>query len=175
MIRPTLPAGADAGAVRIPRRVWLIPAASVMLASACALMLPWIAKAPLLPPLGLMLLLGWRLLRPELWQAWVALPLGAWDDLFSGQPLGSAMTLWTIVFLALDFTDNRTVWHDYWHDLLSASAGLAFCLLGGWLVAGAAGGVASLMLLVPQYTLSVLLMPSTIRLVARLDRLRLAR
>ena len=29
-----------------------------------------------MPPFGLLVLLAWRLLRPELWRAWVGLPLG---------------------------------------------------------------------------------------------------
>jgi rod shape-determining protein MreD len=159
----------------LPPLARIVPPASVMAGSTLGALIPWIADAPLLPPFGLLMLLGWRLLRPELWQAWVALPLGAFDDLLSGQPMGSSMALWTAVFLVLDMTDNRAVWHDYWHDLLTATAAIAFCLLGGWgamLLVGGGGGPLALL---PQYVLSVLLMPLAMRTVARLDRFRLQR
>lgn len=169
------PADAEERTLRLPPRARIVPIASVMLACALPAMLPVVAKAPILPPFGLLVLLGWRLLRPELWQAWIGLPLGLWDDLFSGQPMGSAAALWTIVLLVMDFTENRTVWRDYWHDLLTAAAAIAFCLLGGWLAAGAGGGAATLPLLLPQFALSLLAMPIAVRMVARLDRFRLAR
>jgi hypothetical protein len=51
--------------------------------------LPIIAPAPVPPPLGFLLLLAWRLLRPGLLPPWAGLPLGLFDDLYSGQPTGS--------------------------------------------------------------------------------------
>ena len=55
---------------------------------------PVIAAAPVMPPLGFILLLAWQHLRPGLFPVWAGLPLGLFDDLFSGQPLGSAELLW---------------------------------------------------------------------------------
>ncbi|HWL48162.1 MAG TPA: rod shape-determining protein MreD, partial [Sphingomonadaceae bacterium] len=106
---------------------------------------------------------------------WVGLPLGLFDDLMSGQPIGSAMALWTIVLLALDLSDNRAIWQDYWHDLLIATFALAFCIAGGWMVVAFTAAAPSLLAMVPQMVLAILLMPSAIRIAARLDRFRLAR
>ena len=65
-----------------------LPIASVLLGSLVTIV-PMIASHPVLPPFGLMMLLGWRLLRPELFKIWAAAPFGLFDDLVSGQPLGS--------------------------------------------------------------------------------------
>jgi hypothetical protein len=77
-----------------PASLWrmrIVPIASVMFASALPLMLPLIANSPVLPPLGLLFFLCWQLLRAEMWPVWIGLPLGLWDDLFSGAPIGTAM------------------------------------------------------------------------------------
>ena len=55
--------------------------------------LPIIAPAPVLPPFGFLLMLAWRLLRPGLLPPWAGLPLGLFDDLYSGQPMGSGVLL----------------------------------------------------------------------------------
>jgi rod shape-determining protein MreD len=151
-----------------------VPIGSVMIASLAPL-LPVIATAPVLPPLGLMVLLGWRLLRDDLWPVWIALPLGLFDDIFSGQPLGSAMALWTLCFLAIDLIDSRFVWRDHWQDwgiaalAIAAELGLALC------IAHLTGGAMPFILLLPQIAVAVLLFPMIARLCAMLDRLRLAR
>ena len=61
------------------------PWATIMLGS-LAPVLPVIPAVPVLPPLGFLLLLGWRLVRPGLLPLWAGVPLGLFDDLFSGQP-----------------------------------------------------------------------------------------
>ena len=90
---------------RTPLRVTIVPILSTLAGSAMAL-LPIIATEPIVPPFGLMMLLAWRLLRPEIWPVWAALPLGLADDLLSGHYLGTAMILWTIAFLALEWVDQ---------------------------------------------------------------------
>ena len=67
----------------------LIPVVSVLLASLVPL-LPMIASTPVVPPFGFMMLLSWRLMRNDLWPVWAALPLGLFDDMFSGAPIGTA-------------------------------------------------------------------------------------
>jgi rod shape-determining protein MreD len=158
----------------VPLRARVVPVASTIMGSMLAA-LPYVGDAPLLPPFGLLMLLGWRLLRPELWQAWVALPLGLFDDLMSGQPLGSGMTLWTIVLLTLDLSENRSVWHDYWHDLLNSAIALGFCLFGGWAVVAFTSGAGNVLTVLPQLAFAILAMPMAIRIVAKLDRYRLTR
>ena len=72
--------------------VRLLPALTVMGASMLTLV-PIIATVGLLPPFGLLMLLGWRLTRGEALPIWSPLLLGLFDDLLSGQPTGSAMLL----------------------------------------------------------------------------------
>jgi rod shape-determining protein MreD len=148
------------------------PVISVMLGSMATTM-PVIAQSPVMPPLGLLLLLSWRLLRPELWQAWVALPLGLFDDIMSGQPLGSAMFLWTVTLIVIDATERRLLWRDYWQDWLIAGVAIILCLSGGLLFVRLTGGGATLTLIVPQIIWSVLLYPFVARQCAWLDRWRI--
>jgi rod shape-determining protein MreD len=152
----------------------LVPIGSVMLASLAPL-LPEIATAPILPPFGFMVLLGWRLLRDDLWPVWVALPLGLFDDIFSGQPLGSAMALWTISFLAIDLINSRFVWRDHWQDWGIAVIAIAAELTLALGIAHITGGAMPFVLLLPQIAVSALVFPLVARVCAFLDRVRLAR
>lgn len=147
-----------------------VPIGSVLLGSLVTIV-PVIAHYPLLPPFGLLVLLGWRLLRPELFPIWAAVPFGLFDDLLSGQPLGSAILLWTISFFAVELFDQRLVWRDFWQDWLIAAGAIAFCLIGGRLIASPIGAHVDTMLIV-QILVSVMLFPLVARLVAWLDRKR---
>jgi rod shape-determining protein MreD len=155
-------------------RLSLVPILSTLAGSATAV-LPFITTAPILPPLGLVMALAWRLLRPEMWPAWVALPLGLADDLLSGAQIGSATTLWTIAFLAIDVADHRPMWRDHWLDWGLASIAILFCALGGWALQDFAEGAGLLWPVLPQAALTILVFPAAARLCARLDRWRLAR
>lgn len=149
----------------------LIPVVSVMLASLAPL-LPIIANTPILPPFGFMMLLGWRLIRNDLWPVWAAAPLGAFDDLFSGAPIGTAMALWTMSFIAIDAIDRRWVWRDHLQDWSIAVAFVsAYLLLALWL----SGGGMPLTMLLPQITFSALFLPGVTRITAMMDRWRLGR
>ena len=149
----------------------LVPIVSTMLGSMTSLV-PIVATEPLLPPFGLMIFLGWRLLRGDIWPLWAGLLLGAWDDLFSGQPLGTAMCGWTIVLLVIDALDRRMPWRDHRQDWAIAAGAIAAYLLFALLIVRATGGDTSPMVLVPQLFLSALLVPMTARLCAALDRWR---
>lgn len=162
----------DEERIVLPPRAFVVPVVSTIAGSLTAL-LPEIATAPVLPPVGLLILLGWRLLRPELWPVWAALPLGLADDLFSGQPIGSAMLLWTICFLAIDLVDRWAVWRDYWQEWAIAAVAIAFCVLGGDLIARVTGGGGLVSLVLPQLLLPVALFPAASRICATLDRWRL--
>ena len=152
---------------RKPRARWLAPL-SVMLGSMMTL-IPVITVVPFLPPFGLMLLLGGRTLRPDAMRGWAPVPLGFFDDLLSGQPLGSAMLLWTLCGLMIDVIDTRLVWRDFWQDWLIASGAIGFCLIAGRLVAASfSAHVDTAMLL--QILISALLFPLIARLCAWLDR-----
>jgi rod shape-determining protein MreD len=147
-----------------------VPIVSVMMGSLITI-LPFVAGFPMLPPLGLMLLLGWRLLRPEVFRIWAPAPLGLFDDLVSGQPLGSAMLLWTIAFVAIEVFDQRLVWRDFRQDWLIASGAIAFCLIGGRLLASPIEARVDTMLIL-QIVASILFYPVVARLCAWLDRKR---
>lgn len=156
------------------RRARAVPVATTMLGSLLHA-LPVVASAPVLPPFGLLMLLGWRLLRPELWQAWVALPLGLFDDLAAGQPPGSAMTLWTCAFLLLDMLDDRLIWRDYWIEWLVAAVLILFAMLGEWAVAAFTVGARPIWPIVPLMLVTIFCFPLAVRVCAMLDRWRLRR
>ena len=149
-----------------------LPWLSVMIGS-LATAAAWIASAPILPPFGLMMLIAWRQLRPGLLPIWAGLPLGAFDDLYSGQPLGSAILLWSLVMIALEWIEARLPWRNLVLDWLIAAALIALALLLALVFANLAGASAGPALLVPQLVLAVLTYPLIGRIVAASDRFRL--
>ncbi|MEI9926737.1 MAG: rod shape-determining protein MreD [Sphingomonas sp.] len=149
------------------RAAWLAPA-SVILGSLVTI-LPFVATLPILPPFGLLMLLGWRLHRADALKVWASVPLGLVDDLVSGQPLGSAMLLWTLCFIGIDVLDTRLVWRDFWQDWLIAAAAIGFCLIGGRLVATPFVAHVDTALLL-QVIVCIALFPFVSRFCARLDR-----
>jgi rod shape-determining protein MreD len=155
------------------RRQW-VPILSTLGASLLALW-PFVAISPIVPDFAFLVLLAWRLLRPEMWQAHVALPLGLFNDLVAGLPVGQSMALWTVTFLLLDAVDSRVGWRDYWLDWLFAAFAILLYTTGGWYIARLMGSIAEYRILLPQLALSVLVYPLVARLVVGLDRWRLAR
>ena len=150
-----------------PRAIWLAPL-SVALGSMVTL-LPFVATVPFLPPFGLMMLLGWRLVRSDSMKVWMPVPLGFLDDVLSGQPLGSAMLLWSLCAIAIDVLDTRLVWRDFWQDWLLASGAIAFCLIAGRLVAAPFYAHVDTALLF-QIVIAAARFPVIARFCARLDR-----
>lgn len=150
----------------------VLPWLSVMFLSMVSFS-PIIASAAVLPPLSFMTLMGWRLLRPGMLPVWAGAPLGAFDDLYSGQPFGSAITLWSLAMIAMEAIDGRFRYRGFVQDWVAA-AGLffAYIVLSALLVT-AAGGSAALYTVVPQVVLTVLLYPALTGFVVVLDRLRL--
>lgn len=163
------------GRARSPLRMRGTPIATVMLGSLLPSMVPAIALSPAAPPLGLMMLLGWRLLRPELWPLWIGLPLGFFDDIVTGQPVGTAMCLWTAALVVIDSVSVRLIWRDYWQDWLIAAAAIIGVTAMSWLFMklGPGGGGGPLTRQVPQMLFGILTFPLIARLCARLDRWRL--
>lgn len=152
---------------KLPRSVWLAPL-SVVLGSLTVL-LPIVATVPFLPPFGLMMLLGWRLVRGDSMKVWMPVPLGFVDDMFSGQPLGSAMVLWSLATLMVDVLDTRLVWRDFWQDWLIASGAIGLVLIGGRLVAAPLSAHVDTAVLL-QIVVSAALFPVIARFCAWLDR-----
>lgn len=138
-------------------------------------MLPVISPAPILPPLAFLLLLAWRMLRPGLLPLWAGMPLGLFDDLYSGQPLGSGILFFSIALLAVDYVEHRFPWRSFTFDWFIASMILIYYLTFATLVSGASISIFSLSIILPQLLLSIALFPIIARMVAFLDWLRLMR
>jgi rod shape-determining protein MreD len=150
----------------------IVPWTSVIVGSFAATLI-WIASAPVLPPFGLLLLLAWYQLRPGLLPVWAGLPLGVVDDLVSGQPMGSAVLLWSLAILALEAIEARIPWRIFVFDWLVAAVLIGAVITLGALIPNPASGIAPLLLVGPQIGLSVLAYPAVARFVAALDRFRL--
>jgi rod shape-determining protein MreD len=150
-----------------------IPIASVVLASTVTT-LPIFTAQPLLPPFGFLMFLAWRLMRPGLLPVWSGVPFGLMDDVFSGQPFGSAGVLWSLAMLTIELIDSRAIWRDYIQDWLIASLLIVAVLLGGLWISGLAHAAPGVQVLLPQMLLSILLYPLVVRICARLDSWRLA-
>jgi rod shape-determining protein MreD len=146
-----------------PIRVGSVPYLSIMLASLLPVLL--IADVmPLLPSLGLLMLL-----------LWAGAPLGAFDDLFSGQPFGSAMLLWSLALIAIELIEARFPWRGFWQDWFTAGLAAVLVWLAGLMLSGGRLTPEMLVVALPQALLAVLLYPILARMVASLDRFRLAR
>ncbi|MFT3978226.1 MAG: rod shape-determining protein MreD [Sphingomonas bacterium] len=151
-------------------RARAIPWATVM-AGSLVTIAPFGATLGLLPPCGLLMLLAWRLLAPLALRRWAPPLLGLFDDLLSGQPLGSAMLLWSLSFFLVDLFDQRTMFRDFWQDWLIAAAAIAMCLVGGRFVASPLTAHVDVVLVI-QIVVSILVFPLAARIVAWIDRKR---
>jgi rod shape-determining protein MreD len=134
---------------------------------------PLIASAPILPPIGFLFLVAWQQMRPGLFPVWAGLPLGMFDDLYSGQPMGSAVTLWSVTMLVLDFIELRFPWRGITLTWLVASVVIGLYLLFAHFIAGLGTAGIDPSVLLPQFALSILAYPIIARLVGLADRLRL--
>ncbi|UAB77101.1 rod shape-determining protein MreD [Erythrobacter sp. SCSIO 43205] len=130
---------------------------------------------PVVPPLGFMLFLGWRLIRPGLMPLWAGVPLGAFDDLFSGQPFGSAIFLWSLTMIALEVIETRFPWRGFWLDWFTAGLGIVLYITAAMVVSGASISVHLVAVIGPQILISILLYPILARAIGRADRFRLSR
>lgn len=159
---------------RSPWRAASVPYATVMLAS----ILPFLLLAdimPLAPPMGFLMLLGWRIMRPGVFPIWVGVPLGAFDDLFSGQPFGSGILLWSLVMIVLELIESRFPWRGFFQDWFTASLGSAVYILSAMVVSGSSLTGPLVAATVPQIALAILLYPFVAQIISRLDRFRLSR
>lgn len=157
-----------------PLLAYGVPWLSIMLGSLTPL-LPVIAPAPVLPPFAFLIMIAWRLLRPGLLPLWAGLPLGLFDDLFSGQPLGSGILLFSLALIAIELIEVRFPWRGFWQDWLTATLLIALYVPVSALISGAALTVIQLSVILPQLLLSIMLFPIIARMVTLLDRFRLLR
>ena len=145
------PFGSKINRAHSPILAYGIPWLSILLGSLTP-WLPVIAPAPVLPPLGFMMLLAWRLLRPGLLPLWASLAL-----------------------FAIELIEIRFPWRNFWLDWITASAIMIVYLAVAAVLAGAPFTLVQLTVILPQLLLSIVLFPMIARLVAQLDRLRLMR
>lgn len=155
-----------------PWRAQATPIASTMIASSLAL-LPIVSTSQILPNFGLIALLSWRLLRPELWTARMGLVLGFAHDLITGGPLGLAISLWTALLLMFDFVDGKLLWRDYWIEWFLAAVAIALASAAEWKVADLMDAAGPIRTILPHILISVLFFPAMLKLVVALDRWRL--
>ncbi|MEO8722899.1 MAG: rod shape-determining protein MreD [Sphingobium sp.] len=167
-----IPAVPRLGSLPSRWRLQSIPICAIMLGSMMTA-LPIISQSPSMPPFGLLILLAWRLLHPEMLPLWIGAPLGAFDDVMSGQPIGTAVFLWSLMLICIEVIDQRIFWRDYWHDWLMVVGALVLCIGGALLMAHIAGSRTPPQLIVPQIIWSALTYPLIVRLIARLDRWRI--
>lgn len=157
-----------------PWRARSVPYVSIVIGSVLPVML-LADTMPLAPSFGFLVLLAWRMVRPGLLPLWAGAPLGAFDDLVSGQPFGSAILLWSLAMIAIEVIETRFPWRGFWQDWFTASV-MAVCYwLATLLVSGASVTPEMLAVAAPQALIAVLLYPIIARMVAGLDRFRLAR
>ncbi len=152
-----------------------------------ALSLPWIvialmsvlstvlfiASAPIVPPLGFLAYVAWRQLRPGLLPVWAGLPLGAFDDLYSGQPFGCAVMLWSLAAIMLDIVETRLPWRNFVTEWIVAAVLIALYISSGLALANLASARTPLLFVVPQICISILIYPLVGRAIALFDRIRL--
>lgn len=132
-----------------------------------------IASAPVLPPFGFLVFISWRQLRPGLLPVWAGLPLGLFDDLYSGQPLGSAVLLFSAAAIALDVIEAHLPWRNFLTEWLVAIGLIVLYIAAGLALANLAGAHTPLRVTWPQIVISVLAYPLVGRFVALADRFRL--
>ena len=158
-----------------PLRVRATPIAMVLIACMMPLLVPMVSNMPLLPPLGFMTFIAWRLLRPGLWPLWVGFPFGLFDDICSGQPFGGGALLWSVTILALELWEQRLLARDYIMDWILAGLALILVLIGGVFMVGLTQARPPVSSIMPQLIIALLLFPLIMRGVAAADRWRLAR
>jgi rod shape-determining protein MreD len=149
-----------------------VPWAAIMLGSMSPTW-PLITSAPILPPLGFVLLLVWRQIRPGILPVWAGLPLGAFDDVFSGQPFGSGILLWSAAMILLEVVEARFPWRNFLFEWLVSAGFVCAYLVLCLICANWTGASAPLQVIVPQAMTSVLLIPLLARFAALLDHFRL--
>jgi len=120
-----------------------------------------------------MLLLAWRLLHHDLWPLWIGAPLGLFDDIMSGNAIGTGVFLWSVIMIVIEMIEARILWRDYWHDWLIAILACLFFLAGSVILSWISGAHAALRLILPQTLWSALLYPLIVRIIAWIDRWRM--
>lgn len=155
--------------------VWRMSAAPILSVffGSMITVLPFFTDQPILPPFGFLIFIAWRFLRPGMWPMWAGLPLGIFDDIFSGAPMGSAAFTWSIAMLVAEFIDSRIIFRDYIFDWLIAALFIITYLSASLFIIGFIQPMPNYMIILPQILLSIALYPLVVRFCASLDQWRL--
>lgn len=153
----------------------LVPMLSVLAIAYLVAVLPVVPWLGLTPDAGYLMLLAWRLQRADAWPAWWAAPMGLFNDLVTGNPLGMSVMLWSFTMLALDLLDRRTMWRGYWLEWLLAMLFIALSETIQWAAAAAAGAGRPLASLASPWVVGTAAFPLAAYLAGRIDRWRLGR
>jgi rod shape-determining protein MreD len=151
-----------------------VPAMSVIAASLLTT-LPIVSMSGWYPDFAFLMLIAWRLLRNDAWPAWWAAPLGFFNDLVTGHPIGFSVALWTAAMIALDLSDRRTMYRGYWLEWTLAALLLLANEAAEWRVAQVMGASLPFLTVLPPMLISVLAFPIFAWVVSRLDLWRLGR
>jgi rod shape-determining protein MreD len=151
-----------------------VPAATVVAASLLAT-LPIVSSHGWVPDFGYLVLISWRLLRSDAFPAWWAAPLGLVNDLFTGQPIGFSVAMWSATMLALDLIDRRTMWRDYWMEWVLAAVLIAINEWLEWQIAAVVGARVPFSHLAAPLAIGIFVFPIVAWFVARVDHWRLGR
>ena len=151
-----------------------VPAVSIMIGTYLAA-LPIVSMSGWFPDFGFLVLIGWRLLRSDAFPAWWAAPLGLFNDLITGTPVGLSVAVWTAAMLLLDLADRRTMWRGYWLEWALAAVLLLGNEAAEWRVAQVMGASLPFLTVVPPLLISILAFPIVAFIVSRVDRWRLGR
>jgi len=173
MVRAALGSNANIG--RGPKRLaryW--PAGSVAIASALSV-LPIVTEVGWGPDFGFLMLIAWRLLRGDAIPAWWAAPLGLFNDLLVGSPIGQSVFVWTASMLLLDLADRRTMWRDYWIEWVLAAILLFISQVVRWRVDALMGAPYEFHLVWAPWIVAVLTFPLAAFVASAVDRWRLGR
>jgi len=174
MVRAALAQNRQIGQGPVPGAMY-VPAWTVMAASLLSA-LPIVSTTGWFPDFGFLVLIAWRLLRSDVWPAWWAAPLGLFNDLATGNPVGLSMAVWTAAMLVLDITDRRTQWRGYWLEWVLAGLLLLGNEAAEWRVAQIMGAsLPFLTVVLPPLVISILAFPVFAFIVSRIDRWRLGR
>lgn len=152
---------------------WM-PMASVLAASLLSL-LPIVSSHGWYPDFGFLVLIGWRLLRSDPWPAWWAAPMGLFNDLIGGWPIGQSVALWSATMLLLDLADRRTMWRDYWIEWALACLLILLNCWVQWRLAAVVGASRPFVAVLPSLIISIFIFPVAAWAVSRIDRWRLGR
>ncbi|APG63457.1 hypothetical protein LPB140_01410 [Sphingorhabdus lutea] len=150
-----------------------MPIASILFCSALSGIF-LITQHPLLPPLGFMMFISWRLLRPSLFPMWAGLPFGLMDDIFTAQPFGSGGLLFSLTMLVMMNIDNRTSWRQYGMNWVIGAILIIIYLFANLFFQGIYQIRAEFITIMPQTILAILTFPLMLRLAGWLNRYRLS-